>query len=124
MTKTEQLLANGTVYQDPDDDKRVVLDIPVFMTKEIVDLGGFEMFAAVGGWTPDSKLDPVQFATSMVWDMIRGIIHKALSDQIDARANEEKRELFTNLVPLPTQYPSDFLPADGAAATKDKPADE
>lgn len=64
MSLVDELLADGTVTQDPDFEDRVVFPVNLYIKKKAVDAGGFQMFASEFGYektiaTEDAEGNPL-----------------------------------------------------------------
>lgn len=92
MARSDDLLAEGVLVPSPDGDGRVVLNVPIYMKPEDVDEGAFSLFAAFGGWTPESPLHDHEFCIQMIWGFVAQTVQNALQKAYVANAIEQARQ--------------------------------
>ena len=67
-TILENLLDDGVVTQDPDNEGRVVFNVPLLIPKDVINNNGLTLFAKAYGWT-----ETVNDAPNPVKDYEHGI---------------------------------------------------
>lgn len=102
MSKVSDLIESGIVVQDPEQKDRVVFNVPIYIKKAAVELGGFEAFAGEYGYQAeiDGEANPVtvhQFCTEVIWNFVRDVFKASMlaqaRAQADAQANEQINQL-------------------------------
>lgn len=99
MSKVSSLLDEGVVIQDPNNEDRVVFNVPIYIKKVAVEMGGFEAFAMQYGYTTTIKdkdgvevINPEsvhQACTKIIWDFVTDVFKASMLTQ--ARAEAEKQ---------------------------------
>lgn len=101
MAKVDDLLAAGTVTQDPDDADKVVFNVPLYIKKDAVNADGFEAFAGVYGWTAqiddpenpgtliDNPVSVYDHSIQVIWGFVRDVFRGAMMKQAEAAAKEQ-----------------------------------
>lgn len=94
----EELLKQGILVQDPEDEGKVIYNLPIHIKKEVVLAGGFEAFASTSGWTPQVEQDGVMIANpvssfhacnKIVWDYVKGIFKEIMLAKMREQAEQE-----------------------------------
>ena len=101
MSLADDLLADGTVTQDPDNADRVIFNVPIYIKKDAVNIGGFEAFASYYQWTPTIKdadgnetpnpMSVYEKCQRAVWGFVADVFKAAIIQkaQQDAKAAAE-----------------------------------
>jgi hypothetical protein len=78
MSRVDDMLASGLVTQDPESEKRVIFNVPLYLPKIVIENGGFELFASAFGWeaivngTLNSQ-PAHEKAIEIIWDFVNSI---------------------------------------------------
>lgn len=96
--KMEELLKQGILVQDPEDEGKVIYHVPIHIKKEVILAGGFEAFASSSGWTKliekDGELIPnpvssFEACNKIVWDFIKGIFKEIMLTKMREQAEKD-----------------------------------
>lgn len=100
MTTAQQLINDGLAIENPNDSEEVIINIPIRVKKELIDLGGLEQFAGVYGWTPTVNdengveiTNPVTVTDSckqVIINFTRDVFDGVISRMIDEEADQQK----------------------------------
>lgn len=94
MSKVSELLESGVVVQDPEQEDRVIFNVPIYIKKAAVDLGGFEAFASQYNYQAeiDGEPNPISvhdFCTQIIWDFVRDVFKASMLTQARAQAEDQ-----------------------------------
>ena len=100
MSKSDELLNEGVVTQDPEREERVVFNVPIYIPKIAVDNGGFEAFASAYDQTPTILEKEVEVANpesaqekavKVVWGFVGEVFRGQMLKQAEATAREQAK---------------------------------
>lgn len=107
MSKCDDLLKDGIVTQDPDNEDRVVFTVPFYLKKVAVDADGFEAFASQYGWNPivmtlDGTEIPnpqtaPQKVVAVLYDFARQVFESSIIKNAEAQARAQAQVLIDQL---------------------------
>lgn len=108
MSKIDELLKDGTVIQDPENEDRVIFNVPIYIKKVAVDMGGFEAFAGAYGYTAKIKNeageeidnpDTVHVACiKVIWNFVKEVFKASMLNQARAQAEDQAKAQIETLV--------------------------
>jgi hypothetical protein len=99
MSVVDQLLKNGVIEQDPENEDKIIYKVPIHIKKDAVEIGGFQAFAISRGWTPtipndngeqvENPISVFEACNSIVWDFVKGIFKEVMLAQLRAKAEQD-----------------------------------
>lgn len=108
MALVDDLLADGTVIQDPEDADKVIFNVPVYVKKAAVNAGGFEAFAGEYGWAPMIKdedgndiVNPMtvyEKCQRIIWAFVTEVFKAAMFKQAEKQAREQAQTAVEALI--------------------------
>ena len=96
--KVDKLLEDKIVEQDKEKSGRVVFNVPIYLPKGAVEAGGFEEFAGMFGWTPESGISAQDKCTEVIWDYVRSVFKSAIILKAEKTAREQATQLAESLL--------------------------
>lgn len=78
MGVVDDLIENNIVIEDPESEKRVIFNVPLYLPKIVVENGGFEMFASAFGWEAviNGETNPqpaYEKAVEIIWEFVNNV---------------------------------------------------
>lgn len=99
MSKVEDLISQGIVSQDPNKEERVIFNVPIYIPKAAIELGGFEAFAKAYGWSPDPSGIPAhEKCVQVIWDFVREVFRAQMLTQAQEQARQQATEQINQLL--------------------------
>lgn len=93
----QELIDNEILVQDPDNEDRVIFNVPLYIKKEVVEAGGFFLFAQEynKGQNPEAVFDD---CIEIVWDFVRETFRNAMLRRARIEAETIASEQINNLL--------------------------
>lgn len=93
MSKVTDLLNAGVVTQDPESEKRVIFNVPLYLPKIAIEGGAFELFASAYGWE-EGDMPAHEKCIEIIWQFVNDIFDEEFLKQKQKQAIEiAKQEL-------------------------------
>lgn len=89
MSKVDDLLAAGVVINDLEKPERVIFNVPIYIPKAAIEMGGFEAFAKAYGWKGEvGEIPAHQKCTEIIWNFVRDVFKAQMINQAQEQARE------------------------------------
>ena len=94
MSKVQDLMTAGILIQDPESEKRVIFNVPLYLPKIAIEGGAFELFASAYGWEHGEK-PAHEKCIDIIWQFVSDIFDEEFLKEKQKLALEQAKQELT-----------------------------